>query len=327
MRTHKQLLILTRQFASERLLTSWWHVASTLAVIAALALLTCSDLHWGWRVASGTGLGFVIVRLFVLYHDHQHGAILSNSPVGNLLMRVVGLVLLCPSSSWQRSHNHHHAHNSKLSTPDIGTYPLLTINEYRNANRFKRIVYIIERHPVTMLFGYITVFLYGMCICPLIANPRRHLDGALAIVVHMALLFWIGFDELDDLCLVALLPFSIASAVGAYLFYAQHNYPGARPEPTHDWDYTTAALDASSYIKMGPVFRWLTANIGYHHVHHLNARIPFYRLPEAMQALPELQSPGTSTLHPSDIHACLRLKLWDPKSEQLVPWSHLRDAA
>jgi len=327
MRTHKELLISTRQFATECLLTSWWHIGSTLTVIAALALLTCSDLHIGWRIASGTALGLVIVRLFVLYHDHQHGAILSGSTIGNLLMRCVGLILLCPSSAWQRSHNHHHQHNSKLSTPDIGTYPLLTIDEYRMSSRFKQIVYVIERHPVTMLFGYLTVFLYGMCIRPLIANPRRHFDGALSIVVHSALLIWIGLDELDDLCLAALLPFSIAASVGAYLFYAQHNYPGARPEHVGDWDYTTAALDASSYIKMGPVWNWLTANIGYHHIHHLNSRIPFYRLPEVMRALPELQSPGTSTLHPADIQACLRLKLWDPEAEQLVPWQRLRKAA
>jgi acyl-lipid omega-6 desaturase (Delta-12 desaturase) len=327
MRTHKELLIATRQFASENLLTSWWHLVSTLAVIATLARVTCSDLHWSWRVVTSVALGLVIVRLFVLYHDHQHGAILSGSRGGNLLMRCVGFVLLCPSSAWQRSHNHHHAHNSKLSTPDIGSYPLLTVEEYRSSKRLKRIAYVIERHPVTMLFGYLTVFLYGMCVRPLIANPRRHLDGAIAIVVHASLLLWIGFDELDDLCLTALLPFSIASAVGAYLFYAQHNYPGARPEPTHEWDYTTAALDASSYIKMGPVWSWLTANIGYHHVHHLNSRIPFYRLPETMWALPELQTPGTSTLHPLDIHACLRLKLWDPEAEQLVSWQRLRNAA
>ena len=78
---------------------------------------------------------------------------------------------------------------------------------------------------------------------------------------------------------------------------------------------------------MGPLLNWFTANIGYHHVHHLNSRIPFYRLPEAMHALPELQSPRTSSLHPADVHACLRLKLWDPASQQLVPWSHLREAA
>jgi omega-6 fatty acid desaturase (delta-12 desaturase) len=71
---------------------------------------------------------------------------------------------------------------------------------------------------------------------------------------------------------------------------------------------------------MGPLMRWFTGNIGYHHVHHLNSKIPFYRLPAAMDAIEELQSPAVTTLHPRDVVACLRLKLWDPLSERLVPW-------
>ena len=64
---------------------------------------------------------------------------------------------------------------------------------------------------------------------------------------------------------------------------------------------------------------WFTANIGFHHIHHLNSRIPFYRLPDVMRELPELQNPRTTTLHPRDIRACLRLKLWDVASQTMVP--------
>ncbi|MBL8852045.1 MAG: fatty acid desaturase [Planctomycetaceae bacterium] len=327
MTSHKELLIATRQFAQERVWLSWWHIASTLGIALALVAIVCSELHLAGRFLASTVLGLVFVRLFVLYHDFQHGAILRGSRVGKLLMETVGLILLTPPSSWNRSHNHHHSHNSKLSTPDIGTYPLMTVDEFQRASRWRQVMYAIQRHPLTMALGYLTVFLYGMCIRPFIANPRRHWDGALSVACHAALLVWVGCDEVDDLLLATLLPFGLASAVGAYLFYAQHNFPGVQINPVHAWDYTTAALDSSSYITMGPLMNWFTANIGYHHVHHLNARIPFYRLPEAMQALPDLQMPGTSSLQASDIQACLRLKLWDPDSQQLVPWSHLRKAA
>jgi omega-6 fatty acid desaturase (delta-12 desaturase) len=327
MRTNRELLIATKPFAQESPALSWWHVGSTLGVLSALAAITSSELHWVGRMISAVLLGLTIVRLFVLHHDYQHGAILRGSLAGKLLMRAVGLVLLCPSSSWNRSHDHHHVHNSKLSGPCIGSYPLLTVAEYRTANRWNRLLYVIQRHAVTMLLGYLTVFLYGMCLRPFIADPRHHSDGALSLVCHLALLVGVGWNGLDDLCLAALVPFSIASAIGAYLFYAQHNYPGVHLNPVDEWEHTTAALDSSSYVKMGPLLNWFTANIGYHHVHHLNSRIPFYRLPEAMHALPELQSPGTSSLHPADVHACLRLKLWDPVSQRLVPWSHLREAA
>ena len=327
MTTHKELLISSRQFTHESRWRSWWHVGSTMAVVLALVAITCSEAHWVARLLASGLLGLTLVRLFVLYHDFQHGALLRRSTVGKMLMQAVGLLLLTPASSWKRSHNHHHAHNSKLSAPDIGTYPLMTVSEYRSAGWARRAVYVVQRHSITMLFGYLTVFLYGLCILPFLANPRRHWDGALSLGIHVSLVLWLGFSGLDDLLLGALIPFGLASAIGSYLFYAQHNYPGVHLNPVDEWEYTAAALDSSSYITMGPLMNWFTANIGYHHVHHLNSRIPFYRLPEAMRALPALQTPGTSSLEPTDVHACLRLKLWDPQSRQLVPWRHLREAA
>ena len=63
---------------------------------------------------------------------------------------------------------------------------------------------------------------------------------------------------------------------------------------------------------------WFTANIGYHHIHHLNARIPFYRLPEVLRELPELRCPKTTSLHPADIIRCLRLKVWDVEAQRMV---------
>ena len=116
-----------------------------------------------------------------------------------------------------------------------------------------------------------------------------------------------------------LLPQIIAHALGAYLFYAQHNFPEAYVQPRESWTYVRAALESSSYMKFGPLMNYFTGNIGYHHVHHLNHRIPFYRLPEAMAAIPELQHPrGVTSLHPRDIIACFKLKLWDPEQGKLV---------
>ena len=120
-----------------------------------------------------------------------------------------------------------------------------------------------------------------------------------------------------------LLPQCVAMALGSYLFYAQHNFPGARFQESGSWDYAAAALAGSSYMAMNPVLRWFTGNIGYHHVHHINARIPFYRLPEAMAGLKELQSPGVTTLTPRGVYRCLRLKLWDPEQNRLVNFAGL----
>jgi len=123
-----------------------------------------------------------------------------------------------------------------------------------------------------------------------------------------------------------LLPNLISHALGAYLFYAQHNFPTAHIQAREEWTFVRAALESSSYMQLGPVMRYFTGNIGYHHVHHLNHRIPFYRLPEAMAGIPELQNPrGMTSLAPRDVLACLRLKLWDPAAGRLVPFPRQED--
>lgn len=320
MRTQKELLIATKAFAHEVRWRSWWHLWSTLTVLGMLLAIVCMHLPWELRLPVSGVLGLVIVRMFVLYHDYQHGAILQRSPLADAVMLAFGLLILSPSSGWKRSHDHHHANNSRLPGPNIGSYPLMTVDDYRRAAWPARLRYVVERHPLTMLLGYPFVFFIGMCILPLLANPRRHLDAVLSVICHCGLLAWLAF-ETNDLWLAMLVPCTVASAVGAWLFYAQHNFPGARIVRRDNWDHVTAALDSSSYIRMHPVCCWLTGNIGYHHVHHLNSRIPFYRLPEAMAALEELQSPVTLTLRPRDVLACFRQNLWDPRSERLVPWS------
>ena len=113
-------------------------------------------------------------------------------------------------------------------------------------------------------------------------------------------LLWL-FAGFDVAMFSMVLPFAVAAAMGAYLFYAQHTYEGLRILPTEEWTYFQGALESSSYMKLGPIMKWFTGNIGYHHVHHLNPHILFYRLPGAMAAIPELQHPVVTSLGPRDI--------------------------
>jgi omega-6 fatty acid desaturase (delta-12 desaturase) len=118
--------------------------------------------------------------------------------------------------------------------------------------------------------------------------------------------------------LVHMLPAAITFSIGSYLFYAQHNFPDAKFKDRRQWDYHFAAMNSSSMFEMSKVMHWFTGNIGFHHIHHLNHRIPFYRLPEVMAALPEMQSPGRTSWAIKDVAACLRLALWDPEQQKLI---------
>jgi omega-6 fatty acid desaturase (delta-12 desaturase) len=318
MRTASELVRATKPFAREVRWLSWWHFWSTLAALVGLLALACLDMPWWGRLPVSILAGLTMVRMFIIYHDYQHDTILGNSRLAAVLLGFYGLLLLTPRSIWRLSHNYHHHHNGRLTATGIGTFPLMTTQAFAQATRRRRFAYALSRHPLTILAGYATIFLYGMCVYPLLVRPRQHADAAVALLLHAALIAILGAFAPTLLLWTMLVPLAIATTLGSYLFYAQHNFPGARFQEERSGDYAASALAGSSYIPMNAALRWFTGNIGYHHVHHLNARIPFYRLPEAMAALVELQLPGVTTLSPLGVYRCLRLKLWDPDLQRLV---------
>lgn len=330
MRTAKELLIATREFAGERRWQSWWHLWSTLILLLSLLVFAASDLAWYGRLSASLLAGLVCVRMFIIFHDFQHHAILKNSRFAAIVFWIYGVLTMNPPSVWNRSHSHHHKHNSKTFGINIGSFPLMTCGTFLNASAIERLGYAIARHPLTIFCGYWAVFFWGMSLRPFIQHPIRHFDGGLAAIVQLSLLACIGFTfGLQSMLFAMFIPLFTASSIGAYLFYAQHNFPSARLCNRSNWNHVDAALNSSSHMKMGRMMNWFTGNIGFHHVHHLNALIPFYRLPETMAALEELQSPGVTTLKLRDINACLKLKLWDADAERFVgfdenSWGGLR---
>ena len=324
MRDGKELVRFSRRYAEENRWRSWWHLWSTLSVFVLLAVVVCLGDRWFICLPASFLLGLVAVRVFILYHDFEHGTILHKSRLAALVLKSYGLVFLNPPSIWRRSHDHHHRNNAKIFGASIGSYPVMTRERYFGASRKERFVYLLTRHPVTIAFGYVTIFLWGMCARSFLSNPKLHLDSALAIVIHVALFVTLAIFSPWLLLFLLIIPILVACGLGAYLFYAQHNFPGVELQAREDWDYVFAALRSSSFIRMGPLLRWFTGDIGFHHVHHLNARIPFYRLAEAMKGIEELQSPKTTSLSVVDVWRCFRLKLWDAEQNRMVP---LRDAS
>jgi omega-6 fatty acid desaturase (delta-12 desaturase) len=321
MRPPKELLIASKKYANEYRWLSWWHLGSSFGLLAVALTVAVSEAPIVLRGASSVIAGLLGVRLFIIYHDFQHGAILRNSPIATLLMWLYGLIVLNPPSVWNHSHDYHHKNNSKAFGASIGSYPIMLTHDYATASIAERFTYAVARHPFTILFGYFTVFLWRMTLQPFLSNPIKHFDGLLSALLHGGVMIFLSTRGPDIVLFAMLVPFCVASILGAYLFYAQHNFPSAKLKPRADWNHVDAALHSSSFMKMSPLMNWFTGNIGYHHVHHLNARIPFYRLPEAMTELEELQSPGTTSLSLPDIIACLRLKLWNPEENRFVGFS------
>lgn len=314
----KQLILATREYAEEILETSRRELGWTLFLsIIAYSMILSGVMTL--QILGSVAAGFLLVRLFVIYHDFAHNNIFKGKRTARIFFTLFGLLILAPMSIWKRSHDYHHKHNSKLFTSSIGSFPIITTERYLSASPKERFYYLFARHPLTILFGYLFVFIYGMCIQSFTNNPKRHKDSLLALVLHVAL--GISYYLLGGWTLLLLLqtvPHLIASGIGSYLFYAQHNFPSATFAEKNGWTYVNAALQSSSYMEMPRWMQWITANIGYHHIHHLNARIPFYRLPEVFHAFEELQSPKRTSLRLKEIYACFQLKVWDPQKNRMI---------
>jgi omega-6 fatty acid desaturase (delta-12 desaturase) len=323
-RTGRELILATKKFASDVPLKSWWYLLSTTVLLGVAMAGTVLIPYMAGKILASILAGLLLVRLFVIYHDQQHNAILANSRLAEWFMWFVGMWALNPSSIWRSSHNHHHNHNSKLRGSHIGSFPIMTADAFQAASRMTRLKYLFIRHPLTIFFGYGFIFLFGMCVNPFVNNPRRHFDCLLALLLHVAVgvaLVWIA--DWKTLVLMLIIPHFLAGALGSYLFYVQHNFTDVMLRDNAGWTYETAALESSSFLRLDPAMAWFTANIGYHHIHHINSKIPFYRLPEAMRALPELQSPKSTSLGPLEVFRCLRIKVWDVRRQRMIRLSEI----
>ena len=317
---NKLLLRNLRAFENESVARSWWEVVSTFILVfsASVSILFLRE-HILLCSLLSVGMSFLMLRVFVLLHDNLHGAILRDSRIAGVIFYLIGLYLLTPRAQWKSTHNHHHGNNQKsLELGVVGSFSIVTYNQYRKMNLFERLVYRIERNSLIILFSYPAIFLIKQTIYPLIKLSGVRTDCVASLVLN----FLVGASLwLISPCLVIyiiLIPNAITAMVGTYLFYAQHNFPDCKIVPQPNWDYCESALKGSSYLDTNRIMHWFSANIGYHHIHHLNHKIPFYRLPEAMKALAELQNPGSITLSPINIYQCLRLKFWSTELDRLV---------
>jgi len=320
-KTHKpsELLIATTRFTRENVIKSWWLTISawTLLAVSICAVVLAPTILF--KLLACLSVVAMMTRTFVIYHDYVHRAILKNSKVAELLFRAYGLFCLAPMTIWRRTHDFHHQCNGRIAKPSIGTYPVYTLKRFEASSKQQKRDYLRQRHPLTILFGYWFTFLFGMCIQPFLADPRKHSDSLVAILLHAVYLFlfaW-SFGPLNMLFGI-FIPNLLTFAFGAYLFYVQHNFPGVQYATDGEWTYELSALESSSFLELSPLMEWITGNIGYHHVHHLNSRIPFYRLPEAMEQIPALQNPIVSNLSIKEVRRCLKLKVWDEGQGHMI---------
>lgn len=273
---------------------------------------------WWWGAVLTIPAAAFLVRLFLIQHDCGHGAFFPSKTVNEWTGRLLGVLTMTPYGYWRRTHAIHHATSGNLDRRWLGSVETLTVEEYRALTPLKRLGYRLYRHPLIM-FGlgpaYMFVLQHRLPI-GLMREPQAWVSvmganlGLAALSAPLLLLSPTAF-------LVVHLPVVVlAASIGVWLFYVQHQFEGAYWAREEGWSLHEAALRGSSHLDLPPVLRWLTANIGAHHVHHISSKIPFYRLPQVMRDHPHLHGRGRITL--GDTAGAVRLTLWDEAAERMV---------
>lgn len=270
--------------------------------------------------------GVWLVRVFLIQHDCGHQSLFSNRHVNDWVGRISGVLTLTPYDVWRRTHSIHHAHAGNLDRRGIGDVKTLTVEEYQNRSWFGRLVYRMYRHPIVM-FGlgpaYIFLVDYRLPLGLMTAGWRYWISSMGTNLMLVALL--VGLYLLGGWQVIAFiyLPTVISAAtLGVWLFFVQHQFEDTYWDHEPKWQMHDAALLGSSHYKLPQPLRWLTANIGIHHVHHLYSRIPFYRLSEILRDYPALAEAQVLTVRES--LKCARLHLWDEKAKRLVSFREAR---
>jgi omega-6 fatty acid desaturase (delta-12 desaturase) len=261
----------------------------------------------------------LLVRTFVLMHDCAHGSFFRSRRVNDAVGFVTGLLTLTPFAQWRRDHALHHASSGDLDRRGHGDVPTLTVREYRSRSPRGRLAYRIIRHPALLLLGGPFHLALGQRfrVSSLATGPRQTASvwgTNAAIVLVLSVAVWaVGWKSV---VIAYALPYYLAALMGIWLFYVQHQFEDAYWVPHAHWDYAEAALRGSSHLRLPQPLRWLTADIGLHHVHHVAPRIPNYRLQQCHDANDVFRRSPTITLRSGT--AALRLTLWDEDQRRLV---------
>jgi omega-6 fatty acid desaturase (delta-12 desaturase) len=299
----------------------------TAAPLAALwgAALFAVSRGWWWGMILTVPAAAFLVRLFMIQHDCGHAAFFRSPNANAWTGRIIGVVTATPYDYWRRTHAIHHATSGNLDRRTLGAVETLTVAEYQAKPWLLRAAYRLYRHPLVM-FGLGPVYMFVLQHRAPIGLMRERRAWLSVLGTNLGLVLLIAPQVLLAgwaAVLAVHLPIVVlAATIGVWLFYVQHQFEHAWWARNERWTSHEAAFCGSSHLDLPAVLRWFSANIGAHHIHHAGARIPFYRLPEAMNAFPQLKTLSRITLW--DGVRAMRLSLWDEAAGRLVSFREAR---
>ena len=307
---------------------SIWQIVNTLVPYFALwglMIWTSRISYWLTLVVALVAAGF-LARTFMIFHDCGHGSFFKSPRANHVVGFITGILTFTPYHQWRHVHALHHASSGDLDRRGTGDIWTLTVQEYLDASRWKRLAYRLFRNPVVLfLIAPLYLFLIHQRF-PSRAVGRRerrwvHWTNGALLAIAAVISLTIGLKAYLQIQLTVMM---IAGTAGLWLFYVQHQFDGVYWARRKDWNFTAAAIGGSSFYRLPRFLQWFTGNIGFHHVHHLSPAIPNYNLERCHRGNPMFREVKTVTLWSS--MKSISFRLWDEERKKLVGFGRLRAA-
>jgi len=302
---------------------SIWQIANTFIPYVGLWILIVYSLSVSYWISAFLILlaaGF-LVRLFIIFHDCGHGSYFKSQKTNRAVGMVFGILSFTPWDKWHNQHMRHHGSVGNLDKRGVGDIWVMTKEEYQASGKWTRIKYRIYRHPLVMFgIGSLYVFLIQNRMTRKDMSKKERLNvyftNAVLLLIFAVMSLAIGFGTF---VVIQLLILYISAISGLWLFYLQHQYEDVSWFRNKDWNFRTVALEGSSYVKFPKLLQWFSGNIGFHHIHHLNSRIPNYYLSKCYRENSIFKEVTPVTFLTS--LRSLKLRLWDEKIQKMVSFS------
>jgi acyl-lipid omega-6 desaturase (Delta-12 desaturase) len=333
-------------------------VLTTLAFLALVWWAAALSVHVSrWlTVAAVLLISLFTLRAFVLMHECGHGSLFRTQWLNRAFGFLLGVVSGMPQYVWSQHHNFHHANNGNWEKYR-GLYTTLSVDEYAAMTEAKQrmyrrkcsiavapfagLIYVILNPRFTWLKG--SIGLVRHIVKGKVAQPNLSIK---AHAVSFETPYWKSHKEYwhmfwNNIALLSiwvlmcwafgtvlfftiyLISASLAGGAGVILFTVQHNFEHSYASDSRRWDYDTGAIEGSSFLILPRWLNWFTANIAYHHVHHLSAKIPNYCLIGCHNEYRDLFSDVTR-VKLSDIHKALKYILWDTRAQRIISVAEYR---
>lgn len=325
-RSTKEWKKLVAEFQKPNLGRAVWQLANTLLPVLGIwiGLYFLKDFSLWLCIPPAMIAGLFLIRVFIIFHDCGHGSFFKSKKANNILGFFTGMLTFTPYRHWKWEHAMHHATNGDLDRRGIGDVWTLTVEEYLTSSRWIKLSYRFLRNPfILFLFAPLFLFFVLERIPSSKAKPREKRS---VYLMNFALLLWsvslsmiYGFVPwlIIQVCMMG-----VAGGCGIWLFYVQHQFEDTYWAAGKDWDYTTAAMEGSSYYNLPRIMQWFSGNIGFHHIHHLNPLIPNYNLERCHYSDPFFQQAPELSFFSS--FKTIKFRLWDEVNGKMISFRELK---